>query len=94
MSDETTLPTLKYLEAVMKLMAKNQISTLELPGLKLTKSVFKQPKMPLLNAKPKFNQPVNFKTDEDIMFASSSAPKLSLDQFERFAAVPVPVKDN
>lgn len=78
---------LKDLEAIMKLMGKYQIDLVELPGIKVSKKIHLGPKVP----KPKYSAapPINMQTEEDIMFMSSAAPKLSLDDFAKFTANPI-----
>jgi hypothetical protein len=75
------------LEKMMKLMQKYQIDELELGELKLHKKLHMGPKIP----KKPYSLPSlpASSFDEDIMFASSSAPKLSMSEFNRFAANPV-----
>jgi hypothetical protein len=90
MTDSTPKPTktpLVYLEKVMKLMQKYQIDELEFDNIKLHKKLHIGPKLP---KKPYSIAPIAPSyMDEDIMFASSSAPKLSMEEFNRFAANPV-----
>ena len=73
---------LELLESVFKLCQKYQISELEVGDIKLKKTIHLGPKLP----KKKFTLPPS---DDDIMFASSSAPKLSLADFAKFTSNPV-----
>jgi hypothetical protein len=85
--DKTGRITIAYLEKVMKLMQKYQVDELEFDNIKLHKKLHVGPKIP---KKPFTLAPATpYKGDEDIMFASSSAPKLSIAEFNRFAANPV-----
>ena len=79
---------LTELEAAMKLIEKYQIDSLELPnGIKLSKSLHKS-KRPRGRSAPKLSSPpslpVNFQEPDEIVFAQSSAPALSLDDLTNF----------
>jgi hypothetical protein len=78
---------LKNLEEIMKLMQKYQVDAFEMEDLKLSKKLHLGPKPP--KNKIKAAPPVNMLSEEEIMFAASNAPKLSLDDFNKFAANPI-----
>jgi hypothetical protein len=80
--------TLKDIEKVMKLMVKNQIATFECEGMKLTKNIHIDPKArkrPEITISPA-PMPINYSSPDDIMFLNSKAPKMSLDEWDRFTA--------
>jgi hypothetical protein len=91
---ETKLPTALYLEKVMKLMTKYQVDVIELQGLKISKKIHQGPKLPKPNFKPAPTL-IHQYSDEDVMFASSSAPRLTLEDFDAFTAHPIKgINDN
>lgn len=88
-------PSIKYLSDLMKLMSKYQIDFIELPSIKLSKKLHQGKSIKTkstLPIKTKSVIAVNGEIEDDIIFASTSAPKMSLEDFNRFASNPVPVK--
>lgn len=93
-------PDLKRLESIMKLMEKFHIDSVELPipngVIKLIKTVHLPAPIKVQKAPQQesgfgaFGQslPVNFEAPEEIMFATSSAPELTIEEFNNF---PTPV---
>lgn len=80
---------LKDLEAIMKLMTKHQVDMVEVEGLKISKKMHLGPKMP----KKPFTMPTPQAEKDDLMFLSTSAPKLSLDEFQKFSSnIPKDIK--
>ena len=77
------------IQELIKLMTKNSVEHIKLPcGLEITKKVHYGKSMP--KSKQLINEPVNFVTDEDILFASTTAPKRTLEDFNRFTSTPIP----
>lgn len=79
---------LKDLEAVMKLMTKYQVDQVTLPsGIIITKALHLPAKTRQRASKNQEAQlPVNWTTStpDDILFAQSSAPPITLEDFENF----------
>lgn len=84
---------LKELEAVLKLVTKYSLDAIEFHPdgtLKtVTKKIHLGPKVP---SKKDINNPITIGSrvlsDEDVMFAATAAPKMSLSDFDRFAVNP------
>jgi hypothetical protein len=81
---------LRELESVLKLVTKYQLDSLELPdGTKISKKIHLGPKLP---TRKDLDRPIRIGdkvlSDEDVMFAATAAPKMSLEDFDRLAANP------
>lgn len=81
---------LKQIENLMKLMTKFQVDLIEVDGLKISKKIHQGPKLPkkdftLSPAATSINQDL----EDDVMFASTNAPKLTLEEFSKFSSNPV-----
>lgn len=100
-------PDLKELEAVLRLMAKYQLDSIRLPtGLTITKSLhsvlpgkkLKSSKDPTSEIVHPNDLPVNYlPDDEEVIFASSSAPQIDLPDWSRTYTEPLveePVEDS
>ena len=74
---------LKALDNIIKLMTKNQVETLEIEGLKITKRIHLGKPVP--QSKKQEPAILHTYTEEEIMFASSGAPQRSLEDFDRYA---------
>lgn len=82
---------LKELEGCLKLMVKYQVSEITTPEITIKKGIHLGPK---LEKKKIAELPANYASDEDILFASSKAPRLTLDQFANYSAnTPLPLKE-
>lgn len=84
---------IKDIEKIMKMMVKYQMASFEMDGLTLSKNVHtpKQPKA----TKPAYKPPpfIDVSSAEDeVLFHSSSAPKFSLSDFDKYAAKPILAK--
>jgi hypothetical protein len=79
------IDNLKDLEAIIKLLSKHQLECLEIGDIKITKSKHLGKAIP---QKKQVESPVNLDIDEDdhLMFASTSAPKMALEDFSLFSA--------
>jgi hypothetical protein len=78
--------SLKDIEKVMKLMVKLQIATFECEGIKITKTLHLNPKPAKVLTATFSTVPVNFSSPDDVMFLSTKAPKMSLDEIDRWHA--------
>lgn len=91
--------TPKELEKVLKLMVKYNVDSIKMEGLEINKSLHLSAKTPI--KKPSLISPAIISTDEEgtafnmdeVLFHSSSAPKMNLEDFSRYAAPVVPMKD-
>ena len=88
---------LKDIEKLMKAMTKYQVSSIKMEGLEIQKNLHLNPKAkdkPTIQISPA-PLPVNYSAPEDVLFLNSKAPKLSLDEWDRFSSnSPKPLKDN
>lgn len=79
---------LKELESVVKLMVKYQLDSLKLPdGTEISKKIHLGPKLP---NKKEIHNPIiigsKVLSDEDLMFAATSAPRRNLEDFVNYSA--------
>ena len=85
-----TEPNLQTVEALLKLMTKHQADSIELTpdgGIKISKKLHYGPKLPKKTyAEPPVIHGASVLSDEDVMFAATSAPKMSLEDFTKFSA--------
>ena len=75
--------TIEQIKALSKLVVDHKLDSLEYGSLKLTKTKHEPPK----TEKAPATNPV-FLTDEELLFASTSAPVLTPEEIEAFAINP------